>query len=61
MQASSLTQIQFLKTPAVGQVKTMHIFGKIQKVTILAVHPMGTLDIETESGKCFRVSGFSFI
>ena len=61
MQASNLTQIQFLKTPQVGQVKTMHIFGKIQAVKILAVHPAGTLDIETESGKCFRVSGFSFI
>ena len=61
MQAANLNQMQFLKTPQVGQVKTMHIFGKIQAVTILAVHPMGTLDIETESGKCFRVSGFSFI
>ena len=61
MQTHDITQGLFLKTPAVGQVKTMHIFGKIQQVTILAVHPAGTMDIQLESGKCFRVSGLSFI
>jgi hypothetical protein len=51
----------FMKTPKVGETKTMHIFGKIQTVTILAIHSHGTMDIELSSGKCFRVSGLSFI
>jgi hypothetical protein len=27
---------------------------------VIAVHSFGTIDIETPSGKCFRVSGLSF-
>ena len=61
MQTHDITQGLFIKTPAIGQVKTMHIFGKIQQVTILAVHKFGTMDIELESGKCFRISGLCFI
>lgn len=61
MQTHDTNQMQFLKTPKVGDTKTMHIFGKIQSVTILAVHPAGTLDIQLTNGNCFRVSGFSFI
>jgi hypothetical protein len=61
MQTHDITQGLFMKTPAVGQTRTMHIFGKVQTVTILAVHKFGTMDIELESGKCFRVSGLCFI
>lgn len=61
MTQHELTQIHFIKTPKAGDVKTMHIFGKIQPVTILAVHPAGTVDVELTSGHCYRVSGFSFI
>jgi hypothetical protein len=61
MNTHDITQGLFLKTPTPGQVKTMHIFGKVQQVTILAVHKFGTMDIELESGKCFRVSGLSFL
>jgi hypothetical protein len=61
MTPHDITQGQFLKTPKAGDIKTMHIFGKIQKVTILAVRPAGTLDIELTDGKCYRVSGFAFI
>jgi hypothetical protein len=61
MTQHELTQIHFIKTPKAGDVKTMHIFGKIQTVTILAVHAFGTMDIELSSGHCFRVSGLSFI
>ena len=50
-----------MKTPKAGDIKTMHIFGKVQTVTILAVHNFGTMDIELPSGQCFRVSGLSFI
>jgi hypothetical protein len=61
MTQHELNQINFIKTPKAGDIKKMHIFGKIQTVTILAVHAFGTLDIETASGNCYRVSGFSFI
>jgi hypothetical protein len=61
MQHHDITQGLFMKTPQVGQVKTMHIFGKVQQVTILAVHSFGTMDIELSSGKCFRVTGLSFL
>jgi len=61
MEQRNINQVHFIKTPKPGDVKTMHIFGKVQAVTILAVHPAGTLDIELDNGKCFRVSGFSLI
>lgn len=61
MENHSITQGLFLRTPKVGEQRKMHIFGRIHLVTILAIHPMGTLDIELESGKCFRLSGLSFI
>ena len=61
MQHHDITQGLYMKTPQVGQVKTMHIFGKVQQVTILAVHAFGTMDIELSSGKCFRVTGLSFL
>jgi hypothetical protein len=61
MQNHDITTGLFMKTPQVGQTKTMHIFGKVQQVTILAVHPAGTMDIELTSGQCYRVTGLSFI
>ena len=61
MQQHDITQGLFMKTPQAGQVKTMHIFGKVQQVTILAVHSFGTMDIELASGQCYRVSGLSFL
>ena len=61
MQHHDITQGLYMKTPQVGQVKTMHIFGKVQQVTILAVHSFGTMDIELSSGKCFRVTGLAFL
>lgn len=61
METIDNNQIQFMRKPIVGETRTMHIFGKVQRVTILAVHQFGTVDIETESGKCFRISGLSFL
>ena len=61
LERHDITQGLFLKSPRVGQTKTMHIFGKIQQVLILAVYPAGTMDIELETGKCYRVTGLSFI
>jgi hypothetical protein len=50
-----------MSKPKVGQRITLHVYGKPQAVTVLAVHPFGTIDIETDSGKCFRITGLSFI
>jgi hypothetical protein len=61
MQHHEITQGLFIKTPQVGQVKTMHIFGKVQQVTILAVHSFGTMDIELSTGQCYRVTGLAFL
>ena len=61
MQHHDITQGLFMKTPQAGQVKTMHIFGKVQQVTIIAVYPAGTMDIALASGDCYRVTGLSFI
>ena len=61
MQTHDNGQITFMRKPIVGETRNMHIFGKVQRVTILAVHGLGTVDVETESGKCFRISGLSFL
>jgi hypothetical protein len=42
----------------INQTYNLSIFGKIQPVTILAIHPFGTIDVQTQSGKCYRLSGF---
>ncbi len=47
--------------PTVGQKIKLHVYGRLQTVTVLAVHKFGTVDVETESGACYRVSGLSFI
>jgi hypothetical protein len=47
--------------PALGQKIKIHVYGRLQTVTVLAVHKFGTVDVETESGACYRVSGLSFI
>ena len=47
--------------PTIGQKIKIHVYGRLQTVTVLAVHKFGTVDVETESGACFRVSGLSFI
>ena len=50
-----------MQKPTVGQKIKLHVYGRLQTVTVLAVHKFGTMDVETESGACFRVSGLSFI
>lgn len=42
----------------IGQVITVQIFGRKVAGKIMAVHPFGTVDIET-SGGYYRVSGLS--
>jgi len=43
----------------IGETIQTSIFGRMVTGKIIAVHPFGTVDIETESGNCFRVSGIS--
>lgn len=42
----------------IGQMITVSIYGKMQLVKIVAVHSMGTIDVETKAGSYFRLSGF---
>lgn len=43
----------------INQTYMMPIFGKVQKVKILKIHPFGTIDVELSNGKCFRITGLS--
>lgn len=44
--------------PKVGQI-IKDVNG--QKAVIVKVHPFGTIDVRTESGRFFRITGLSFI
>lgn len=50
-----------MNKPIVGQKIQIAIYSKLQTVTVLAVHKFGTIDVETASGNCFRITGLSFI
>jgi hypothetical protein len=44
----------------VNQTLTMHLFGRPERVRILAIRRAGTVDVERLSdGRCFRVSGLA--
>ena len=44
--------------PQVGDVIRTYLYGKLMRCRVLAVHPLGTIDVERLSdGRCFRVSG----
>lgn len=43
----------------IGETIQTSIFGRMVNGKIIAVHPFGTVDIQTESGNCFRVSGIA--
>ena len=40
----------------IGRTITTSIFGRMVEGKIIAVHPFGTVDLETPSG-CYRISG----
>ena len=42
----------------IGQSINVSIFGREVLAKIIAVHPFGTVDVETPSG-CYRISGLS--
>lgn len=35
--------------------------ARLGVVVILVVHPFGTADVEASSGKCYRVTGYSWL
>jgi hypothetical protein len=43
----------------INQIYMMPIFGKVQQVKVIKIHPFGTIDVELSNGKCFRISGLS--
>ena len=43
----------------INQIYMMPIFGKVQKVKVIKIHPFGTIDVELSNGKCFRITGLS--
>jgi len=42
-----------------GQFIRLSLFGHYERVRILAIHRAGTIDVQRQDGRCFRVSGFS--
>ena len=57
--SSTNKQTQENQTMKIGQTITVSIYGKNQKVKIVAIHDFGTVDIETKEGNYFRLSGLS--
>ena len=43
-----------------GQYVYVSIYGRMQRVLILAVRHGGTIDVQTSIGHCYRVSGLYF-
>ena len=43
-----------------GQFIRLSLFGHYERVRILAVHRGGTIDVQRQDGRCFRVSGLCF-
>lgn len=49
-----------MSKPIVGQKISLNIFGKYQFAIVIAVYPLGTIDVETSNGNCYRVTGLFF-
>ena len=41
----------------IGQYIHISLYGRLERVRILAAHRAGTIDVQRADGKCFRVSG----
>ncbi len=35
--------------------------ARLGVVTILKVHPFGTVDVQASSGKCYRLTGYNWL
>jgi hypothetical protein len=40
-----------------GQYIHINLFGRLERVLILAVRRAGTIDVQRSDGQCYRVSG----
>lgn len=43
----------------VNEVYMMPIFGKVQQVKVIKIHPFGTIDVQLKNGNCYRLTGLS--
>jgi ribosomal 50S subunit-recycling heat shock protein len=41
----------------IGDTIRIEIYSKKETVKVIAIHSLGTIDVERKDGKCFRVSG----
>lgn len=45
--------------PKVNDYIKLSIYGRPEKVKVLAVHSFHTIDVQRADGRCFRVSGLA--
>jgi len=43
----------------IGQHIYVSLYGRMERVRILAIHRAGTIDVQRSDGACYRVSGLS--
>ena len=43
----------------IGQYIHISLYGKPERVLVLAIHRAGTIDVQRSDGACYRVSGLS--
>lgn len=41
----------------IGQYIHISLYGRLERVQVLAIHRAGTIDVLRADGQCFRVSG----
>lgn len=48
--------------PQLGDTFTTRIHSTNKEVRVIAVHPFGTMDVETlDTGDCYRITGLNYI
>ena len=48
--------------PQLGDTFTTRIYSTSKEVRVIAVHPFGTMDVETlDTGDCYRITGLNYI
>lgn len=43
----------------IGQYIHVSLYGRMERVRILAIYRAGTIDVQRSDGACYRVSGLS--
>ena len=41
----------------IGQYIHISLYGRMERVLVLAIHRAGTIDVQRSNGACYRVSG----